>query len=309
MSKKILCGGAFPPKSNRLIISWSLLTSCNYSCPYCYIHTNEICSNNIIDKTINAISKIKNKTINITLFGGEPTLHPQIKYIVDALSKIDNISKIFIYTNLSTDKSLLEYLIYKNCYIVSSFHPSMCSEKEYIDKVDFIHKHNPEILSIINIMPPYNNSETLQTFLQEHNIPHRLSYIFNDGRKEALTCLMYERKSNVKSLIDTQIVYEDSKKNMTLNEYLFFSKNEYKNYICYGGVVYIFIDHKGNLYRCNNETISNNSYGSIFDDTIIGKPYHCPYSICSCSAFIPKEIEYGLCDKLLDDTMNEDCII
>ena len=80
--------------SNNMQVYWGITNNCNLNCHYCSKHRNEIFYDleyvsNII-KFINNLSDIKS-TLFLKLFGGEPTIHPNILDIVKSISNKINI--------------------------------------------------------------------------------------------------------------------------------------------------------------------------------------------------------------------------
>lgn len=103
-----------------LDIDWNITTLCQYKCPYCYVkRTNELISKHNIDCVIkNLKNSVHEMTVNI--LGGEPTLHPQLNYIISELNKIKNVTKITLITN--GDKDLSKLLVVPNMEILFSYH-------------------------------------------------------------------------------------------------------------------------------------------------------------------------------------------
>lgn len=140
---------------------YELTTLCNFKCIYCSrrdIGNNEPWSDletayKICDFFNNLTNYINNESrVYITLFGGEPTLVPNIKDIVKYLYNFKNKKiKYSIYTNLSADINLYRYLLDNKCHITSTYHMHHTTLKEYKDKLEILLTEYPEM----NIMASY----------------------------------------------------------------------------------------------------------------------------------------------------------
>lgn len=134
------------------IISWHLLTLCQYKCPYCYARKEmpwgKIASKAEIDQMLSMLAQTPTE-FHLELAGGEPTLHPLITYIVDRMQIIKKCTALLLYTNL--DKFLLfrgkvKYRI--------SWHPGV-SKPVVLENIKRLHDAGMKP-DIIVMMPPNN---------------------------------------------------------------------------------------------------------------------------------------------------------
>lgn len=90
-------------KGSPLTISWELVTHCQLSCSYCYFNPYESQTNYpaVMKMILNKLSKIE-ENFEVTLLGGEPTLHPQFYELIEALHSMKYLTKIDIITNFQT---------------------------------------------------------------------------------------------------------------------------------------------------------------------------------------------------------------
>lgn len=101
-------------KKYDLTLEWELITDCNYKCPYCLFDVQNTKKTDLYNRSYKIIlNKIKTlpNNIRIILLGGEPTMHPKFKEIVEELILFDNILEIEIITNGSSKLKFLEYLL------------------------------------------------------------------------------------------------------------------------------------------------------------------------------------------------------
>ena len=79
-----------------------LTYSCNLKCPYCFANefVNKESSRISIENFAKAISFLTKEDIaRVGLIGGEPTLHPEFKTILEMLITNRRISEVTLYTN------------------------------------------------------------------------------------------------------------------------------------------------------------------------------------------------------------------
>ncbi len=91
-------------------VFFHILTGCNLSCQHCYINTEQHGSNTLSAETIAKWLKLfahPEKKTNLVLLGGEPTLHPELPFAVQAAKSL-RYNTITIDTNGFLHNSLLE---------------------------------------------------------------------------------------------------------------------------------------------------------------------------------------------------------
>lgn len=148
-----------------------LLTQCNQSCSYCFFHcspkNHEFVSDEVLDTLAKKMVEYK-KPVDLTLLGGEPTLHPKLKEIIDRFSHVPNISNIEIHTN---GRKSLKSIIKKGVIVVFSIHP------EYSKHIDTVIKHIQEVQEKVEtrvkiLYHPFFKNEIhfLEKKLTENNI-------------------------------------------------------------------------------------------------------------------------------------------
>jgi len=114
-------------KRANIEFEWVINDTCNFDCPYCFQkehNKGEFHRNNLYKAPIIRLQKIKEPFI-IHIMGGEPTLHPELKNILLALSSIDKCLSIELISNITISKKKLEELTsIKKVNLHASFHPS-----------------------------------------------------------------------------------------------------------------------------------------------------------------------------------------
>ena len=303
----VLTIGSFKPKNDYLWVTWSILLSCNYNCRYCSIKNNGYASKEIIDNTIFFLKNAPQKIKDITLFGGEPSIHPRLFYIIDKLQEFSK--RICIFTNLSSDYHILKRLIDKNVEFCISYHSDILSSKFFIDKLDYLYKNNGKI-EFLNIMMVYNKTydiDIVSKYCIEHKIRHRLLPIYTEGgRKDWLNSVIYSRRKDVVPVRDIVVIKENKKIVLSEQECITLNMTNFKGFHCYAGSRSIFITHDGTVYRCQQEMRNHKPYCTVRDDYPKLEPYLCPYDECTCEYYIPKEIKLGLGNDLLDESVKNE---
>ena len=164
--------------NNILDIDLIILTHCNQRCSYCFMHgspeNHEFISDEVLSTLAKKIVEYK-KPADLTLLGGEPTLHPKLKEIVDKFFSIPNIRNIEIHTN---GRKSLKNILRKNLKLVFSIHP------EYLKHIDTVIKHIREVQGKIDfkvnvLYHPFFKNEIsfLEKKLTENNISFRRDII------------------------------------------------------------------------------------------------------------------------------------
>lgn len=140
----VVCAGN--PDNKMFHFKWVITNWCNYNCSYCtmkeqldpqWSKTNSVSSYKL------TLSRLKrfDQPFELELFGGEPTLHPNI---ADILAEVKNIQKcvlVHITTNLSRSISFfrrLNSLGLSNLHISASLHCEYYTE-DFLKKVKAIH--------------------------------------------------------------------------------------------------------------------------------------------------------------------------
>lgn len=130
------------PNFTKFMFTWMLTNWCNYQCTYCCEKTN-MTDKWLKDDSISSykltLAKLKNfdAPFHMELYGGEPTLHPNLKEIMLTINAAPNCTSMQVTTNLSRPLHYFEDLNVpelNGVIIAASFHPEYYSH-EFLDKV------------------------------------------------------------------------------------------------------------------------------------------------------------------------------
>lgn len=131
---------SFIEGDNSFYLLWSVTNSCNFHCDYCGVHKPEKFSNK--DQWVKAVKYINfianNHTMEMVLFGGEPTLHPSFLEIVRSIN-----CDIRMVTNLSMNIEFYKKLVgvKDNLILVCSYHYLHANKEKYMETVKFLLDH------------------------------------------------------------------------------------------------------------------------------------------------------------------------
>lgn len=150
-------------------ISWDLLNRCNLSCPYCYARKEYrntpplVFSKPKCDRVLIQLKSIEND-IHVTLLGGEPTLNPNLNYIIESLNSFNNVKKIKLVTNGT--KLLTDLFLVDKLEINFSCHSSQDNFNSIYENVILL-KNKTKIITHI-LMDSPSKSEEYYNQLKDH---------------------------------------------------------------------------------------------------------------------------------------------
>jgi organic radical activating enzyme len=163
-------------------MNWHLLDWCNYQCKYCRAGnaiTKDFADKERITKQYKLILARLNlidTTFDLCIGGGEPTLHPNLKEIIEGLNENKNLRNIFLFTNFSRSKNFYQELIKITDKLVvhASYHPEYYT-KEFLDKC--LELKFEVHVSLIDEEKYWDQTEDFIKSLVTHNVPYRLNVL------------------------------------------------------------------------------------------------------------------------------------
>lgn len=191
-----------------LKVSWELTEACNYRCSYCFNkykgYKNVFCTLEDAEAAVKHLALANRPSYQVSLLGGEPTLHPYLSEIITLLSDYlgNRLEKITIITNGSFNDKIMETLLLaasKTCVEIKvsmhfeflkmerieeiiermsknvslvflvMFHPGMFDEvSTAVDKFCELRHHYPFDISIELIRNPNKESHFEELYTSEH---------------------------------------------------------------------------------------------------------------------------------------------
>ena len=260
---------------NIILITIMLVDFCNYSCVYCIEELTKKHNCNFVDielvfQFISYVHSLyADKEISIELYGGEPTLHPNILKLCKFLQSLSYINAIDIYTNFSASAELYQQLLNLNCHLSITYHASQCDKKKFLSKLRSFITYNISV----NVM--YEHDYIDESF-HMHKFLLSLSSKYKNLKLEL--GLIFPTKLYVKTythadflkfrLIDKiyneKFVYCDIVEN---KQYIVSAYNMLNthNCICSAGSQSMFISPDNFFYPCNMLYRTNHHKKSIND--------------------------------------------
>lgn len=123
---------------NNIDISWDLNKICQYRCSYCFVDLVRKDGSDTNGAFKSVLKRLKLKStpeFNITILGGEPTLHPEFKNIVKDLVNNTKCLRLGIVTNLAQSVDYYKEILTTNkVYMLASYHPEYVKLDVYMNK-------------------------------------------------------------------------------------------------------------------------------------------------------------------------------
>jgi len=178
------------PNYEKVHFSWYLTNWCNYSCNYCStkeMMVDEWQKSDSISKYKIVLAKLSNidTDFEVDLFGGEPTLHPNIDEIIIKLKEIPRCKSIMIVTNLSRSVNFykkFDSVEFANISIAGSCHPEYFNDA-FVEKVLMLGnlKHIKFSVTVILSDNPIYWKRTIEfiNLLKLHNIQFSPQYLIS----------------------------------------------------------------------------------------------------------------------------------
>lgn len=145
-------------------LDWEILDLCNYKCSYCYNKNSQkrckLVPKGILDKAMDAFEESRCKICLDTL-GGEPSLHPQLPYILERCSQSPVYSNIVITTNNSR---FIETPRDPRIAINASLHASLCSPEQYVKHAYLYAERGVKFTAVIMI--EYDSLEIIRDVIK-----------------------------------------------------------------------------------------------------------------------------------------------
>lgn len=281
--------------------TWNLIDICNYKCTYCqagYGHDStrpvskffrDTNKRNIWKQVIKRLSVLQNIDFEVTLVGGEPTLHPDILDILTSLKSVDNCKEIDLITNLSKQYDFFSNIADLNIcklQLIPSIHFEYFNNN-ITDKI--ISLSNNTNINIIPAVMLHDNMKfwnVMEKFLQElnqNNIKYSTTFIEDTVNYSANYTSeffkRFDRYINNQDMIDKfHITTEDHTNHIVSTKDIHEKQIKmFKGWKC--NQKSWLIDYDGNIKNsCTEELL--NILGTNTKQQIT-----CPKEICDCNAW------------------------
>lgn len=292
---------------NSIGVTLRFSDRCNYKCEYCNYHDNSLPfysyshSIKLVDNLMESL-KTKNK-IFVYIHGGEPTIIPKFKEIIDYILTFNNVHDIIIQTNCSKDKEYFNQFIgYEKVSFAISYQHHMNRNKEFLlyqEKAEFLIENNllyhinfslenmyiDEIVNIIKHLHKvhdfdgkiiYNYIDVHpKEYIEIHNI---INAVYFDDKEYAMKITFDD--DSVKQYDDYNALRKDG-------------YNKYKRYTCTAGNKNLVIQPNGDIYYCLSHEATGKPIGNLITDNTVEKIISrkmiiCNFDDCSCELWLEK---------------------
>lgn len=282
-------------KGTQLSISWELVTHCQFNCSYCYFHPHES-NTNYVDLMKMVLAKLEkvSEPMDITLLGGEPTLHPRFYEIIATLHSLENVKRVDIVTNFHLPVEFWEPLeAYSDkIEIIASYHVEYAQnnffkkiqqlkDKFTIDVHFLIHndlKFLPKMKEAADEFFQVDSKRVSITFnkLIDHSGQSNKYFPYCDETLDFLKQLELQLK-NIKHLETIKINTENHQVELTQLEFTNKNYNHFKGWKCEMNAILIHPDGFV-TYPCTNQR-KYILFAEFKKRTIV-----CAHEICTCAA-------------------------
>lgn len=173
-------------------INWEITSKCNYSCRYCYnqgtkkeIQLDELKINRVLDNILD----LDYDKYSFTLTGGEPTLSPYLKFIIDSV--FDKFGGKLSYLNFITNGSQDEDYFHQfteypfdKFFIRFSIHPKYWNQQKR-DTLCFLIKNKVKLM--ISVLFDISFRENVIEIIEWIN-QFQLDYFFQPSLRKIFGC-------------------------------------------------------------------------------------------------------------------------
>lgn len=263
---------------------WDIHHNCNYGCPYCWFYGEwDKGERESIYIPANEWNKIWNKiyekygAVEIQISGGKPTIYPEFFKLLELLSEKHKVSFM---TNLSFDvNKFLNFHIPPSIVGLGlTFHPLYSDIDGFINKAKLLQEANFNFTVYFLAYPPHISMlEKCEEEFKEKNMDFRVLTFWGEyeGKKYPENYSLKE-KEKIEGFINDE---NEAKYNI--------EQKSPKGKLCYAGVNFANISHKGEVFRCGPLAPDKGKLGTIInaDFNLLKHAEICQASYCQCDNF------------------------
>lgn len=276
-------------KPDVLSVDFDILTLCNYHCPYCRARAVEdmwgkLMPKSMIDRCLEAF-RTSNRKLIVNILGGEPTLHPNLNYLIDELQKMDNVIEIQLITN--GDKDLSKVNLTDKCYVNISFHPYNSIHEHLLKNLKYL-KTLKILGSVVTLMfkPTLENIRINQEFVKKCEdigwTNFDLLYIFDPKEDDSVPRnLTLPEFKTFKTPTKDRDHYILNGKTMTYHEIFEKDINHFKGWKCYISQIHILVNGNVDASCIENGVPVGQCFKNLNKGYII-----CPYDECNVDCLL-----------------------
>jgi len=281
---------------NTIKIEWNLGKRCNLDCAYCpdYIHDNHSTHTDIevLKRTVAVLNALE-APVRLSLTGGEPSVHPRIEELLEAINAAHNIT----WLNMTTNATRPAKWYADQQHIVDQYVFSLHFEKDWERILNNILDY--EMLRtnrvLVHIMAHHKHMESVKSAkynFQIVDIPYVVRRIrWSEGNQDLFDDMRYQPDDlnwikEATATADPNCIVDDAA-HIHANDIIKLKMNNFKGWTCNAGLESLMINWDGEVYRATCRV--GDSIGNIYseDFNIPTKPIVCTRNWCTCEADIP----------------------
>jgi organic radical activating enzyme len=270
---------------DHLHFSWFLVDWCNYACTYCSVaermretYSKEE-SHSQYKLVLERLSRI-DSMFDMDIYGGEPTLHPNINEILENLVNNPFCRNIEIKTNLSRSVIFYNSLFEHPKISISASYHFDHHNQQFIDKCIELKEHNFSChISMPDQLKHWQQVLDMIQVFEEHGVKYDANLLFSTPSYTVnYTDEFYKKFSHALKPTGPKYRYQlkNSVEEFSVYEIKQQKLDNFKNYKC-----------KALMYEINIDgTIENMCTGEVLPLMLKRENTHnvvkCPLSACSC---------------------------
>lgn len=287
------------PHQDSVKVEWNIGKRCNLDCTYCpaEIHDNFSPHTNV-KVMLDAVDELYEigKPVRISLTGGEPCVHPNIKEICEHIKQ--RLDWLNITTNGTLSANFYDQLPVD--HFVFSLHVEDDKNWERCaDNVLFwtqLNECNRNIPYQVNLMAHHEHMDRVKkcaTLFDSHNIPYvvrRIRWTEAENR-DWFDDLKYN-ETDLKWILESVAtakpnVIVDDEELIHANDIIKTHRNQFEGWKCNAGIESLMINWDGEVHRATCRV--GGSLGNIYkgDFEIPEQAITCTRKWCTCAADIP----------------------
>lgn len=326
---------------DEMIIHWFPTDFCNYQCSYCISHAPhtkgkiEFTDINTMKNTADKIFSINKKKYTFMFSGGEPTIYPYFKDLVNHISsKIYENKYIYIYLFSNGHKSVNyfeELFQIKNFFLNFSIHLEFFKIEHLKEIIQAANKYDKYIMCSLMLNPNFkdmykNIYDELLEFRKKYFFGIDLGLIHNNQKldsrytkadiewfdKSKKEIEEIENINKYKGYIPDYYQDRNTRYIFSNNEKIYIEHREaiskdmkcFKDFYCLSGVNSISINAQGNYkgVECSLAPFIGNIYQDEIDYIKLILPIKCSLEGCDCrlNNYSPKYRYKHMADKCME---------
>jgi MoaA/NifB/PqqE/SkfB family radical SAM enzyme len=291
---------------NLIFIYWYLTGKCNYKCDYCDIFRDEKLQDwEIKQQTINFLNHLnKSRDLRVLLYGGEPTIDPDLPKILKSLD-----SYIRLFTNFSKPLNYWKNIadIREDMTLTISYHLNHQDPNNFLKKMTYlIEKTNINKIRLKVMADSRYKEESIEIYKFYKNL------WINEPRYECfIDLILANLQGDVGAkwseedmdwyipLQDYKTIYVKYKENGLIKENEFawnemrmqmIDSNNY--YICTAGVNLLYIESNGDVFLCKSRRSPFKPLFNVMDKkfNLPTKGIICDFMGYCCEVDFPKKL-------------------